>query len=294
MSHCHLTPEDITKFNLLHYFGSRHQAISQLKPYFPPFTNRDQFYFDPFMGSLILPFNLNPKSIILNDINSDLYNFWMCVKDHAEEMAKEIEYVWIGEDWFYNLQKRTDSIGKAVYFYISHLNNKGYTSDKFKHFHYIHSIIKDFSIWKQWFDSRLSCTIWNLDFRKILNQIGEYHAYNKYNIIYCDPPFYVQGKNYSHAFTDQDHTDLSTILHELKTHANVHLFLSYDDSPVIRKLYTDFYMKEITFRVGSGKTRDETEYHELLISNRPFKQYTSGTTKTQTNFTNLLKKSEFK
>lgn len=289
MSHCQLTPDDITKFNLLHYFGSRHQAISQLKPYFPPFTNRDQIYFDPFMGSLILPFNLNPKSVVLNDINGELYNFWMCVKDHANELAKEMEYIWIGEDWFYNLQKRADPIGKAMYFYISHLVNRGYDSDTFKHYYKIYSLIKDFSIWKQWFDSRISCTIWKLDFREILTRIGDYDSRDRY-VVYCDPPFYVQGKNYPHAFTDQDHTDLSNLCHELKNHTNVHLFLSYDDSPVIRNLYADFYFKEIAFHVGSGKNRDNTQYHELLISNRPFKQYTSGTTKSQTNLTNLLKK----
>lgn len=284
----------VAKHPIVHYFGSKVKAIRSLKPYFPPFNRIDQYYIDPFMGSLILPFNLNPRSVILNDINNDLYNFWQCVKNNAEELAKELEYVWVGENWYYEYQKRTDPIGKAVYFYIQHLTSHGYddTSNKtFRHFHTIRYFTKDFTAWKQWFDTRSSFTLWNMDFRKMFQLIARYNL-REYYVIYCDPPYFKQGINYNASFSEQDHIDLSNILHSLKDKPNIHIFLSYDDLEFIRNLYKDFYITSIAFNVGSGKIRGEKDYQELLISNKPFKQYFQQSYKTQLDFSYLCKKNE--
>ena len=258
--------------SLVHYFGSKFNATSVLKPYFPAFTNTDQYYFDVFAGSLSMCFALNPKSVILNDKWDALINFWICVKEHCTELNQELEYVWASPYWYDHYQQRTDPVGKAIFFYISHLWSRGLPKDTFRYYYNSARVVKDFSLWKSWFDSRNSLVIWNLDFREVLTKIASYgEDTTKSHVIYCDPPYVSFGHSYNVPFNSQDHTDLLTLLTPLYDQPNKWVFLSYDDCPQIREQYSNWYMKEVSWKVGAGVSRGSDDYHELLISNRPIK-----------------------
>lgn len=271
----------ITKYNLVHYFGSKHQAVKVLKPYFPPFTQRDHYYYDIFCGSLALCFALNPKTVIINDKWNDLINFWECVKNNASELTHELDCVWSSRYWFEKFQQRTDSIGRAVFFYLRMLWCKGFSDNTFSYWNEVHTLMKDFTPWKQWFDTRQSIVMWDLDFREVLSRIINYDSKTRIlHVVYCDPPYYHQGYKYHIPFIEPDHVDLHQLLEQMYDHTNKHIFLSYDDCPFIRNLYSNWYIKEVSWNVGNGIKRTDKEYHELLISNKPFKKYSQTMQKT--------------
>jgi len=43
-------------------------------------------YIEPFLGSGALFFHMQPKSAVLNDLNSDLINFYDTVKKHYKRL----------------------------------------------------------------------------------------------------------------------------------------------------------------------------------------------------------------
>ena len=88
-------------------------------------------------------------------------------------------------------------------------------------------------------------------------------------LIYLDPPYYKPPKNshYKIFFEKKDHLKLLSNLKKMKTK----FFLSYDDSPEIRKMYKDFKITEIKFyyRVSNSKNMQDKRLKkkELVISN---------------------------
>jgi site-specific DNA-adenine methylase len=262
---------DITDVNLLHYFGSKFRALNTIIPYFPQFHGIDIVYIDFFMGSLIIPFRLNPRSVLLNDIDNDLYNFWNVIHYKSKEFEEEMKYVYIGKAWFDNYKLRTDDVGKAIFTYIRFYVGRGIPTEKFKNYSTTFPLVKDVQPWKQWFDSRYSLVIWNMDFRDAFKGIEDYSNRRKY-IVYCDPPYEKQGYNYKHPFTEKDHKDLHHCLELIRNNPSMQILISYDDTPFIRELYNGWYITEISWCVGAGKSRSAENYHELLISNLPLIQ----------------------
>lgn len=267
---------DITDVNLLHYFGSKFRALNTIIPYFPIFHGIDITYMDFFMGSLIIPFRLNPRSVVLNDIDDDLFNFWNVIKTKTNEFEKEMEYVYIGKAWFDHYHLRTDDIGRAVFTFIQFYVGHGIPAEKFKNYSSTYPLVKDVKAWKHWFDTRYSLVIWNMDFRDAFKSIENYNSRKKY-VIYCDPPYEKQGINYKHPFTEKDHIDLHNCLEDIRNNPTIQILISYDDTTFIRELYHDWYIIELSWVVGAGKTRSSEKYHELLISNIPLiqQQYSS-------------------
>lgn len=51
----------------------------------------DSVYIEPFAGMLGVLMQRAPvKNELVNDLNGDIYNWWMCVRDHPEELARLI------------------------------------------------------------------------------------------------------------------------------------------------------------------------------------------------------------
>lgn len=68
---------------LLRWAGSKQRLLPALVNRAPPSINR---YFEPFAGSASLFFALQPKRATLSDINSDLVNFYRCLKVDPERI----------------------------------------------------------------------------------------------------------------------------------------------------------------------------------------------------------------
>jgi DNA adenine methylase len=97
-------------------------------------------------------------------------------------------------------------------------------------------------------------TITNRDYKAVLLDL------DADTFVFADPPYHFQGSVlYRHAFTEQDHCELRSLLAEAK----FPWLLSYDDCPQVRKMYRDDTVVELpmTYTIhGISKKR------ELLIT----------------------------
>jgi len=83
--------------------------------------------------------------------------------------------------------------------------------------------------------------------------------------IYCDPPYVDKGPElYRHAFAAKDHTRLAGLLHSTKSY----WALSYDDHPLVRKLYAwaRFQELQVTYTAATAINGTRPKNKEVLIT----------------------------
>lgn len=68
--------------------GNKERHKNKILPYFPISYNK---YIEPFVGSGSILLYLEPKVAIINDINLDVYDLWMCVKNYPKEFIKHLK-----------------------------------------------------------------------------------------------------------------------------------------------------------------------------------------------------------
>lgn len=72
---------------IIKYRGGKSKEIHQILPYIPQFTGR---YIEPFFGGGALFFYLEPRKAIINDINKNLIDFYVDIKNNYSEIKDEL------------------------------------------------------------------------------------------------------------------------------------------------------------------------------------------------------------
>lgn len=72
---------------IIKWSGGKGRLINKIKPYFSNFT----YYIEPFFGGGAIFFELLPKKAIISDINPNLINLYLIVKEHNEKFIKNLE-----------------------------------------------------------------------------------------------------------------------------------------------------------------------------------------------------------
>lgn len=84
----------------------------------------------------------------------------------------------------------------------------------------------------------------------------------------CDPPWVGAGRNYLHAFTEQDHIDLQSAL---KRFESTTVVVRYGDDPFVRKLYDGWLIIDASSRDQCNAVKGE-----VWIINKPTTQQEKG------------------
>lgn len=96
-------------------FGNKRKIIEKIHPYFPEHNMRIELFFGAGGSFFYLP---KPKYSILNDLDDDVTNLYLIIKNRRKEFEKEIEMLPISESlikyWKSNFE--TDPLMKAVRF----------------------------------------------------------------------------------------------------------------------------------------------------------------------------------
>lgn len=83
-------------------------------------------------------------------------------------------------------------------------------------------------------------------------------------LFYLDPPYVDTEKYYDSPFCAQDHQRLREVLGHIKGR----FILSYNDHPLVRELYADYRIEEVTrTSTLAGSGNNQTQYAELIIRN---------------------------
>lgn len=263
---------------LLRYPGGKAQLYNFVRDLISKHNFKEKIYVEPFSGGfglgLKLLVNNDVGQVIINDLDRHIYCFWKCVFYHTTRLIKKINETEISiQEWFkqkeiYNNSSQYGLVD--VGFSTLFLNRTNYSG-----------ILKSGPIggFKQEGDYKINCRfnkeliinnilkvsnykenvqIFNFDATSLIKRLKN----SEHSIFYnFDPPYVVKGHElYLNAYEEKDHKKLMTKISEIDTH----WIMTYDDTELIRHLYNNYFIDELSL-VYSVTTKRKA--NELIISN---------------------------
>jgi len=235
------------------YLGGKHFLVKKLLPLIPS----HDIYVEVFGGAAALLFAKERSRVeVYNDLDSELVNLFMVVRDQADEFLRRLQMVpysrELYEKWRVDLDegKTTDPVERAVAFYYclkSAFAGKWRAGWAFGR--------KGASRANVWANSLKSVDaiaerlrgvhIDHLDFRRCLKNWDSPRTF-----FFLDPP-YPDTTQPRLVMTDEDHRDLAAILSQVKGK----WLLTYGNHPLIRQLYDGcgFIIQRIRCPMASRK-----------------------------------------
>lgn len=222
--------------------GGKSRLVKHIKDIFPL---HHKFYAEVFGGAAWILLNKKPSLIeIFNDIDGNIINLFRIIRDFPGEFVNRFRYDIIARETFNEYKDidlhLLDPFDRAVKYYYVYCNsfaadmNTFIKRDKSTNPNRFHVRLPD--IVEKFTERMENVVIENLDFREF---------FNKYNgkewLFYLDPPYYgVEG--YEEPFNEQEHKDLAYIL---SNKFEGKFILSYNDTPEIRNLYSQFKIRNL-------------------------------------------------
>jgi len=268
----------------LRYPGGKSKAVNFLSKFVPNFRE----FREPMCGgaSMTLYFaQIKPDAnYIMGDINYDLYCFWKTLKEMPEKLIKEIKLIKssfldgrkLFEEFMGRRERLNSCFERAVDFYVLNritfsgtVDCGGYSEEAFRKRFTQSSIERLFEVSKVL--KRIQ-VVWG-DYQELLMAEGEDV------FVFLDPPYFsaqsskLYGKRGS-LHVNFNHERLAELVKECKHE----VMITYDNSPYIKKLYTEFSLLEWKLRYGmTNYGRDYLrEGDELLITNYPLDKFLRG------------------
>ncbi|MEJ2905051.1 DNA adenine methylase [Pedobacter panaciterrae] len=212
--------------------GNKSQIARLITPHFP----EHKIYIEPFFGAGGMFFN-KPKAKynFLNDLDDDVFNLFMVIKNRREELYRSIELMPIHQTLMklWKKNKEDDDLWRAVRFlfisnftYLSKGYNIKFTADNSKDI-LLSRIEPTFEYMK---DARFM----NVDFRKVLKMIsfGDESALCKRSdsFIYSDGPYFETDGWY----TENSNKEQDVIDHfDMLCNSGIRFGMSEFDNPFI-------------------------------------------------------------
>ena len=252
------------------YYGGKYELSKTLVPLIPH-HNR---YIEVFAGGLSMFFRKSKaKWNVLNDIDNNIVNLYMCVIHKHDELVENLFWIPKSRKLFLDFREEIkenreieipDPKQAAKYFYcIRNSFNKL--------IHTPFSMNKDMN--KNWDEefkySKMflgGATIENLDFGTLFDK---YYP-KEDDFWYLDPPYIIateKGSYYMNNFTIEDHTRLRDRVNEIDK-AGGKFMVSYDYRPEVKELYKQYNTQTLNMRyTGATKNARKTERKEYIIMN---------------------------
>jgi DNA adenine methylase len=244
------------------YIGGKFNLLKTLIPLIPP----HKVYVEVFGGGGSLLLNKQPSKVeVFNDIDGDLINLFIVVRNEPREFIKKFRWLLYSRElnrkWSRDLEAK-DSIERAIRFYYvirsSFSGNwgAGWSIKGNKPQTFFNSLKRIDLIAKRLRNVHIE----NLDFR---NCIKTWDSKNTF--FFLDPPYY--GKHrYRYNLSTKDHQDLRKILGNVKGK----WLLTYNDHPKVRALYKGFKIQKVIMHktsslVNSPQKREK--FTNLIIRN---------------------------
>jgi len=258
------------------YFGGKYEMSRKMVHMIP----EHERYIEVFFGGGSMFFR-KPKAKfnVLNDIDSDLINLYLCVLDKFDELKKYI--YWYPKSRSLHEMFRQEikedepftipDVRRASKYYYTVKNsfNRIPTNAFSTHSDWDTKLIKELEFSRMKLDG---ATIENLDFKTLI----ERHSPREGDFYYLDPPYIVTEKRkdyYRNVLNRDKHIELKESVDIIDDNGG-YVMISYDDHEVVRDLYSDrYHMNTIdtkyvgTMSDNNGRfSRDEIKT-ELLITN---------------------------
>ena len=261
---------------ILNWAGGKRWFISNYSNLLPSSFNR---YIEPFLGSAVVFFWLNPVSSILSDLNSDLIETYLAIKENPQAVLKNllVHKRLHTANYYYQLRAtsaRKPATKAAKFIYLNRtcfngiyrVNSKGkfnvpkgtkntviYPKDDFQA---ISAVLQRARLYAQ-------------DFEKTILMA------KKGDFVYSDPPYTVRHNNNNFVrynepiFNWKDQERLASTLTSAANNG-AYVMLSNANSECIKELYSESMWSHIVLHRNSvlaSDTKNRHETSELLITN---------------------------
>lgn len=265
---------------LVRWLGGKSKLAEEIVNIFPPHKR----YIEPFFGGGWIFFKKAPTDeSILNDINSDLMNLYLTVRDEPQELARLIHYTPKHEsifnqyiDLYWNKREVYSRLSNPVraMIYLFLVKNS------------FNAMFYSFSVGSTgWQGDGITETMWKVheklkganilcrDYGEVIRQYA-----NKDTLIYLDPPYAItmdeKDYYYKYTLTEKQHEQLRN---ELVGRKDVYKWvLSYDIHPLIEKLYSNIpniYIMKTTMQFQASINRSNVTSKEYDKTNKFRQEY---------------------
>jgi len=87
---------------ILKWVGGKRQLLQDISNHLP-----DQFstYYEPFLGGGAVLFHLQPQKAVVNDVNEELINVYIVIRDHVHELIEDLKKHKNQADYFYKIRE---------------------------------------------------------------------------------------------------------------------------------------------------------------------------------------------
>jgi len=243
-------------------------------------------WIEPFMGSGVVGFNLNPKEAVFCDINPHLINFYnainegkinsIIVRQFLESEGEKLSEK--GQDYYYEVRNRFNKfhdpldflfLNRACFNGVIRFNGSGEFNVPFGHKpqRFSQSYITKIVNQVKWISDLTKINNWEFlcqDFRITLSNT------TSNDFIYCDPPYVERHTDYFSNWSEKDeislyeHLIINKASFILSTwHSNQHR-----DNPYIDKLWSEFDIitREHFYHVGARESNRKPMLEALVVS----------------------------
>lgn len=259
----------------LRYPGGKSKALKKILPLVPKFSE----FREPFLGGasvyLALRQHYPNEKYWVNDLNTDLYHFWLNLRDEPEKLVEGIQKVKHkekdGRALHKNLTKNSpkQSLEKAIRFFVLNritfsgtIEAGGYSQGAFDARFTQSSIDRLGRV-----APILSNTeITNLDYEELIKKSGNDV------FIFLDPPYLSATKSrlygkHGNLHTSFDHKRFAEIMKKTKHK----WMITYDDCSQVKELFSFANILSWEFQYGMNNYKQKTaaKGRELIITNYP-------------------------
>lgn len=252
----------------IRWAGSKRQHLPLLKSFWSDTFSR---YVEPFAGSAILFFNLNPARALLGDINKELISTFKTVRDHPTQVHKTLKAIPKGPIHYKRVRK--ENLERAARFiYLNRFCFNGlYRTNLKGEFNVPYGGKRSGSIPTQ--EHLIGsarhlkrATLFCGDFQETLSKV------RRGDFVYLDPPYAVSNRRIfteygEKPFTVPDIEVLGKLLSRIDR-KGAKFVLSYADCSEARKAFVQWKTKRVlTRRSVAGFHGARRNAYELCVTN---------------------------
>lgn len=259
----------------LKWAGGKSQLLPQYEPLFPKSYER---YFEPFLGGGAVFFYLSPDRATLADINSELINVYIVVRDSVDDLIKSLRCHINTADYYYQLRSinphqldpverasRFIFLNKTCYNGLYRVNRRGEFNVPFGRYN-SPTICDERSLHSASYSLRHALIIAG-DFEAIVADA------RRGDFVYMDPPYHplnVTSSFTSYAedgFGKKEQERLARVVRELDARGCL-VMVSNSDTSLVRKLYAGLVITEVIARRAINSRGDRRgAISEVVIRN---------------------------
>lgn len=270
---------------ILKWAGGKRKLLSHIKKLIDLEHLARHTLYEPFVGGGALFMNIENKSVVINDINNELINVYLVVRDHPDLLINElnIHKKKHDRDYYYKIREydrlenyslmsnikkasRTIYLNRTCYNGLYRVNSLGYFNVPFGMYKNPDIVIEDKILSLSKYLNKSNVVIKNEDFSEAIEdaQLGD--------LIYFDPPYDYEFSNgfTSYTSTGFNRNDLKRLklLCDKLVKRGCKVVISNNDTPFVNALFDDpFYKIEhvVTSWTINRDSKSRKEKKEVII-----------------------------